>query len=333
MRALVTGGGGFLGKAIVRRLLLEGYSVRTFSRRRYPGLDQMGVDSFQGNISNGRSVEEACQGCDLVFHVAAKAGIWGNYEEYFSTNVSGTENVIQACRRLKISRLIYTSTPSVVFDGQDIDGGDERLPYASCYKAHYPKTKAVAEAKVLAANDAKLATVALRPHLIFGPDDRHLVPGILKRGRRGGLFRIGSLSKLVDFTYVDNAAEAHWLAAQKLEVGSAVAGRAFFVSNGQPTALWDFVNRVLQMVNLGPVERTISREVAYAVGCLYETVYGFFSIQQEPALTRFLVEQLSSAHWFNISAARRLLGYEPRIDIEEGLNRLHRWIMSQTCVV
>ena len=326
MRALVTGGGGFLGKAIVQQLLRSGYAVHVFSRQRYPELDRMGVRSLQGDISDFSAVEKASYDCDVVFHVAAKAGIWGSYQEYFKTNVTGTENVIRACRRLRISRLVYTSTPSVVFDGQDIEGGDESLPYAFRYRAPYPQTKVAAEAKVLAANDAQLATVALRPHLIFGPGDRHFIPGILKRGRRRRLFRIGSVSKLVDFTYVDNAADAHVLAAQKLELGSKVAGRAFFVSNGEPTALWEFVNSILKMADLGPVKRTLNPQLAYGIGWLLESAYTLFSVEHEPVLTRFLTDQLCCAHWFNISAAKSLLGYKPKVNMEEGLDRLGHWM-------
>jgi nucleoside-diphosphate-sugar epimerase len=326
VKALVTGGGGFLGEAIVRQLLEAGYTVRSFSRNRHPSLESIDVEIVHGDVSVRQEVYRACEGCDIVFHVAAKAGIWGKYWEYFNANVTGTLNIIEACRSLAIGRLVYTSTPSVVFDGRDMDGADETVPYSSSYKAPYPKTKAIAETAVLAANDAELATVALRPHLIWGPRDSHLIPGILKRGRQGRLFRIGSESKLVDFTYVDNAAEAHVLAAQKLQPGSKAAGKVFFISDGNPIPLWDFVNRVLECGDLQPVNRVLGRRLAYTIATLCEVLYKVFLVQREPPLTCFLVDELVTAHWFDISAAGRLLGYHPRISMEQGLERLTRWL-------
>ena len=326
MRALVTGGGGFLGGAIVRQLLETGYLVRSFSRNKYPKLDRLDVEVRQGNITSPEAVNEACEGCDIVFHVAAKVGIWGRYHDYYNVNVRGTDNIIQACRSLGIGRLVYTSTPSVIFDSGDMEGVDEAIPYPSNYKAPYPKTKAIAEAAVLAANDVRLATVVLRPHLIWGPDDTHLIPAILNRGRRGSLFRIGSRSRLVDFTYVDNAAEAHLLAAQNLWPGSEVAGKAFFISDGNPIPLWDFVNRVLKCAGLQPVNRSVSQRLAYGGALFYELLYTILSIEREPPLTRFLVDELVTAHWFDISSASRLLGYHPRISTDEGFERLTHWI-------
>jgi len=326
MKALVTGGGGFLGRAIVRRLLEANYSVRSFSRGRYPKLDFLNVEVRQGDITSGHAVYKACEDCDVVFHVAAKVGVWGRDRDYYDVNVRGTKNILQACRSLGISRLVYTSTPSVVFNGEDMEGIDETIPYPATYISPYPKTKAIAEAEVLAANDVSLATVALRPHLIWGPDDSHLIPAILSRGCRGRLFAIGSQSRLVDFTYIDNAAEAHLLAAQKLWPGSEVAGKVFFISDGNPIPLWDFVNRVLKCADLPPVNRSVSKGLAYGSAFFFEMLYTILRIEGEPLLTRFLVDELVTAHWFDISSASRLLGYHPRISTEEGFERLTRWI-------
>jgi nucleoside-diphosphate-sugar epimerase len=330
MMALVTGGGGFLGGAIVRRLIENGYSVRSLSRNRYPKLDRLEVEVRQGNITSPRAVSEACEGCDIVFHVAAKVGTWGRYRDYYNVNVRGTHNIIRACRSLGIGRLVYTSTPSVIFNGEDMEGVDETIPYPPSYKAPYPKTKAIAEAAVLAANDARLATAALRPHLIWGPDDSHLIPGILNRGSRGRLFRIGSQPRFVDFTYVDNAAEAHLLAAERLWPGSEIAGKAFFISDGSPIPLWDFVNRVLKCADLQPVNRSVNQWLAYSAALFYELVYSALSLEREPPLTRFLVDELATAHWFDISSASRLLGYHPRISTEEGFERLTHWIRESS---
>ena len=214
MKALVTGGGGFLGRAIVERLVARGDTVRSFSRGDYPELRQLGVQIVRGDIADREAVVAACHGCDVIFHVAAKAGIWGRFEDYHRANVVGTENVLAGCSAHGIARLVYTSSPSVVFHGADMEGVDESAPYPDAYHAHYPKTKAVAERRVLAANGPNLATVALRPHLIWGPRDNHLVPRIIRRA--GSLRRIGAEDKRVDCVYIDNAADAHVLAADRL---------------------------------------------------------------------------------------------------------------------
>lgn len=326
--ALVTGGGGFLGQAIVRRLLECGYCVSSFSRRSYPALQALGVKTFQGDIAEPAAVKEACAGCDVVFHAAAKAGIWGPEEEYYRTNVIGTENVIESCRSLGISRLIYTSSPSVVFKGGDMESVNESVPYASRFLASYPKTKCLAERTVLKANGARLATVALRPHLIWGPGDPHIIPGLIARARQGKLRRIGERRLLVDFTYVDDAAQAHLLAAQRLAPGSRIAGRAFFISQGQPVSLWDFVNQILEAAEVPPISRTLSPTMAYRIGWLLEVFYKTLGLRGEPPLTRFLAEQMSTAHWFDIRAARRELGYQPSVSTEEGLERLRTWLQA-----
>jgi nucleoside-diphosphate-sugar epimerase len=324
MKALVTGGGGFLGQAIVRMLIERGDSVRSFSRSAHPELTDLGVEHACGALEDAAAVSEACKGCDIVFHVAAKAGVWGPYVDFHRANVLGTANVIAACREQSIGRLVYTSSPSVVFDGSDMEGVDESVPYPEHFEAFYPQTKAAAERLVLQANDAALATVALRPHLIWGPGDNHLVPRILERGRKGALRKIGTKPCLVDTIYVDNAARAHLQAADRLAVGSPVAGKAYFLSQGEPLPVWEVVNRILAAGNLPPVKRTISPRLAYAAGALLETIYRLFSLPGEPRMTRFLARELSTAHWFDLSAARRDFGYDPQVSFDEGMDRLQR---------
>lgn len=322
MIALVTGGGGFLGSAIVRRLVARGDRVRSFSRKRYPELDALGVEQFQGDLADSEAVDRAVTGCDIVFHVAAKAGIWGDRRDFFTTNVIGTDAVLSACARHGVSRLVYTSSPSVVFDGCDMAGVNEAAPYPSHYDADYPGTKALAERAVLAANRPALATIALRPHLIWGPGDNHLVPRILARARAGKLRRIGRASKLIDSTYIDNAADAHLLAADRLAPGAPIAGKAYFISNGEPLPLWDLVNRILAAAGLPPVTRSVPYAVAFAAGWLLEKTYALLRRTEEPPMTRFLARELATAHWFDLTAARRDLGYEPSVSIREGLERL-----------
>ena len=324
MKALVTGGGGFLGGVIVRMLRERGDEVRSFSRGEYPALAAVGAEQVRGSLEDRDAVVAAAAGCDLVFHVAAKAGIWGSYHDFYQANVVGTENVIAACLHNGINRLVYTSSPSVVFDGSDVEGGNESLPYPDSYEAHYPATKAMAEQSVLAANSPELAVTSLRPHLIWGPGDNHLVPRIIAKGRAGKLRRIGTRPNLVDTVYVDNAARAHIQAADMLAPGSRVAGNCYFISNNEPLPLWDMVNRILAAAAIPPVTRSIPPKLAYAVGCICEALWGTLRLQGEPPMTRFVAHELATAHWFDISAARRDFGYTPEISIDEGLLRLQR---------
>lgn len=324
MNALVTGGGGFLGGAIVARLVARGDKVRSLSRGDYPTLAAMGVEQVRGDLADLDAVGRAAEGCEVVFHVAAKAGIWGPAGAYRRSNVLGTRNVIAACRARRVRRLVFTSSPSVVFDGRDMEGVDESVPYPAHYEAPYPATKAEAERLVRAANGDALATVSLRPHLIWGPGDTNLVPRILARARAGRLRRIGRKINLVDSTYIDDAAIAHVHAADRLAPGSTIAGRVYFLSQGEPWPLWTLVNRILQAASLPPVTRTIPRALALVAGALCEASWHALRRVDEPPMTRFLARELSSAHWFDIAAARRDLGYEPSITIEEGMQRLER---------
>jgi nucleoside-diphosphate-sugar epimerase len=304
----------------------RGDTVRTFSRGDYPALAALGVEQFRGGVEDRDAVERAARGCDLVFHVAAKAGIWGRYDDFYQANVVGTENVIAACRSNGIGKLVYTSSPSVVFDGSDVEGGDESIPYPLSYEAHYPATKALAEQLVMAANSPDLAVTALRPHLIWGPGDNHVVPRIIAKGRAGKLRRIGNRPNLVDTVYVDNAARAHLLAADRLAPGSAVAGNCYFISNNEPLPLWDMVNRILAAAQIPPVTRSIGPKSAYAIGCICEGIWSLFRLGGEPPMTRFVAHELATAHWFDTGAARRDFDYRPEISINEGLLRLGRWL-------
>ncbi|MDG3006246.1 NAD-dependent epimerase/dehydratase family protein [Paludisphaera mucosa] len=319
---LVTGGGGFLGSAVVAMLRERGQPVRSLTRRHYPRLDALGAEQVEGDVADVATVDRAAAGCQAVFHVAAKAGLWGPEHEYRRTNVVGTENVLAACRKHGVRKAVYTSSPSVVFHGTDLEGVDESVPYPDHYEAAYPETKAIAERLVLEANDEALATVVLRPHLIWGPGDNNILPRIYARARANRLFRIGRRNPLIDLTYIDNAAAAHLLAADKLDVGSAIAGKVYFIAQGQPVPLWDMVDRFLEIAHLPPVRRTVPRGLAIAIGRALEGVYRTFRLKGEPRMTRFLAHELSTAHWYNLEAARRDLGYAPHVGIEEGLRRL-----------
>jgi nucleoside-diphosphate-sugar epimerase len=321
---LVTGGGGFLGKAIVRQLLAKGHQVASFSRHFHPELESLGVDQLCGDISNAGAVKNAVRGRDVVFHVAAKAGVWGRFEDYFRANVTGTRHVITACRSCRVPALIYTSSPSVVFDGGDMRGVDESVPYPNRFHAPYPQTKALAEQDVVAAADGNLKTIVLRPHLIWGPADNHLVPRIIARA--GSLRRIGDGSNRVDTIYVDNAARAHLLAMEALENKPVLSGRIYFISDDNPIGLWEMVNRILAAGGKPPVTRSLSPTAAYCIGSVLEWAYRTFGLSGEPRMTRFVARELATAHWFDISAAKRDLGYTAEISIEEGMKRLKAWL-------
>ncbi len=329
MRLLVTGGGGFLGKALAKSLVEKGHEVRSFSRRSYPELKALGITTMQGDIADEKSVLAAAKGCDAVFHVAAKAGVWGPYEEYYRPNVLGTENVINACLRNKVKKLIFTSSPSVVFDNADQEGVDESEPYPKQFLSHYPKTKALAEQLVLKANSKELATVSLRPHLIWGPGDNHLVPRLISRARASKLRIVGDGTNLVDTVYIDNAVDAHILAFERLSSDSAISGKAYFITNGEPLPVATIFNKVLKAADLPPVTRKISADVAYVAGALMEFLYWITKRKEEPLLTRFVARELSCAHWFDLTAARRDLGYEPEVSIDEGMQRLREWLQEE----
>lgn len=329
---LVTGGGGFLGRYIVKRLLKFGCkSVRIFGRSPQPDLESIGVEVFQGDLRTGEEVEEACEKRTVVFHTAAKAGIWGKWKDYYEINVAGTANIISACRRKKVSYLVYTSSPSVALGSADVEGADETISYPESYPAHYPHSKALAEKMVLAADSADLATVSLRPHLIWGPGDPHLLPRLIERARKGKLMGVGDGKNIVDLTYVENAAQAHILAAESLRCStqfSSVHGKAYFISDGKPVVLWDWVNNLLERLGIQPVERWISYRKAYKIGAVMELLFMLLPFLGEPPMTRFVAGQLSHSHYFNISAAKSDFGYEPVISSEDALDKTVEYLQS-----
>lgn len=305
-------------------LVKRGDQVQSISRQAYPGLETMGISQFRGDLVDKGKIYSAAQGCDAIIHTAAKAGIWGDYSSYYQANVLGTQNIIEVCRELRITKLVYTSSPSVVFSGGDMEGVNESAPYPKRYLTAYPKTKAIAEQMVLNANDENLATVSLRPHLIWGPGDNHLVPRILARAKAGKLRKIGSRDVLVDSVYIDNAASAHILALDRLNFNSPCSGKAYFISNGEPWKLWDLVNEIILAGKGNVVNKTVSVSLAYFMGWLFEIIYTISRKHAEPPMTRFLAKELSTSHWFDISNARNDLGYVPMITIREGLDRLKK---------
>ncbi len=325
MRILVTGGGGFLGTHIIKELLKNPASIVTnLSRHTYAHLEDLGVPTIRGDLRHRQDVERALrQGFDAIFHVAALAGVWGKYEDYYGINYLGTKNLVEVAKEMGVSRFVYTSTPSVVFNKDDLLGVGEEQPYATEFLNGYSETKTLAEKLVLAANDGQsFLTCAIRPHLIWGPGDPHLFPRVIQKGREGKLRMVGDGENLVDVIYVENAALAHVQALEHLSPGSAVCGEAYFVGQERPVKLWDFINQVLAQVKLDPVSGAIDVSAAYRLGWLLEKVFGLLGINKpEPPMTRFVALNLGKSHYFSHEKARRHFGYVPRISIEEGLRR------------
>lgn len=325
MKLLVTGGGGFLGQALCRGLRERGHEVASFSRSRHAALDALGVRQLQGDLADRDAVLAAFgEGFDAVLHNAAKAGAWGSHASYFDANVTGTRNVIAACRAHGIGRLVHTSTPSVVHRAtHPVEGASaDQVPYGEGVKAHYAATKIIAEREVLAANDAALATVALRPRLIWGPGDTQILPKLVARARSGRLRLVGSGDNLVDTTYIDNAAQAHFDALAQLRPDASCAGRAYFISNGEPWPLREVLNGLLRAAGAPEVRKTLPFGAAYAAGAVCEALWTALPLRGDPPMTRFLAEQLGTAHWYSMAPAARDFGYVPKVSMAEGLERL-----------
>ena len=320
MKILVTGGGGFVGGYIIERLLARGYTVRSIGRSPQPQLEAQGVDVVCGDLTDASALSAACEGVSAVFHVAARAGVWGSWESYYQPNVVGTRNVVAACREQGVGRLIYTSTPSVVFNGQPICGGDESLPYGKNWLCHYAQTKAIAEEEALAANSETLKIVALRPHLIFGPGDPHLLPRVIASVQAGRLKIVGDGRSRVDVSYVGNVADAHLDAFDALAAGKG-AGQAYFISQGESVELWPWVNSILEGLGHPPLTSKIPLSAAYAVGALCEGLWKVLGRRDEPPITRFVTVELAKDHYFDINAARRDLGYLAKTPMVEALNQ------------
>ncbi len=333
MRALVTGGGGFLGAALARKLRERGDEVRVFGRGLYPELEALGIDCAQGDITDYESVKAACDDRDVVFHAAAKVGLWGKYEDFYAVNVEGTKNVLHACSELGISKLVFTGSPSVVFGRGDMDGANESAPYPDKFDSFYSETKALSEKMVLAADHDKLSTVSLRPHFIWGPGDRNLLPRVIAMQKAGRLRRIGDENKLIDTIYIDDCVDAHILAAIQLSPLSDIAGKAYFLSGGDPRPFWEIVDRMLAAAGLGPVTKRMPKRLAYALAAACEGIWTVFALTSDPPLTKFLVDTLTTSHWFDITAAKRDLGWKPKVKIEEGMERVAHWLKASGIAV
>jgi nucleoside-diphosphate-sugar epimerase len=318
---LVTGGGGFVGKALCYRLKDLGHDVTSVARADYPELRERGINTKQLDICSAQeALTKACKGTEVVFHVAAKVDMWGSFHDFFSTNVVGTRNVIKACKDSGVRKLVYTSSPSVIADGTDLNNVSEDYPYPANHLAFYPATKAVAEREVLSANNDVLWTLALRPHLIWGPGDTNLIPAIIARAKAKKLIQVGGGNNLVDVCFIDDCVTAHIKAMDGLENPKA-RGKAYFISQGEPVNMWGWINEILKRSSLPPVTRRIPKSIAMGVAWAAEMVSRIHPGKPEPLLTRFLVCEMATSHYFNISRAKELLGFKPEYTVSEALEK------------
>jgi len=321
LKVLVTGGGGFLGSAVCHQLLGLGYRVIAFQRSSAEHLNHHALTAVRGDVTDLPALAAAAAGCDAIVHTAGKAGIWGDADEYHRVNVDGTANVIEACRSLGIRYLVHTSSPSIVHLGGDIGGDDESLPIADHFTAPYPASKAAAEQLVLAASGTDLYTTALRPHLIWGPGDPHILPRLAAKAHGGSLALPGP-EKRVDTIFVENAALAHVKALEELTGTARCAGKPYFVTNNEPLPQGEIIRRLLAAIGIEVRIRAVPVSAAMAAGAICEFTWRALRLKSEPPVTRFSVEQLATEHWFDTRAAERDFGYRPTITIAEGLERL-----------
>lgn len=316
MRALVTGANGFVGRHLVRALEARGDEARA--------LDIGGDVAIKADVRDADAMKRACEGVDVVFHAASRIQTrTTGAKEVEDVNVGGTRNLMVACRANAVARLVYVSSASVVYDGRDLEDGDESLPYPARFHAPYAETKARAEREVLEANDGELATCAIRPHIVFGPGDTLFLPAIVSRARSGRLKAyVGDPHKKSDFTYVANLVDGLIAAGDALKIGGALAGQAYFVTNAEPIAFWDMVGRLLDGLGLPRPSWRVPYPIAYSAAAVREALDAARGIAtSEESLTRFSIRYLTTHHYFSCEKAKRDFGYTPRVSITEGIAR------------
>ena len=325
--SLVTGGCGFVGAAIARALKARGDEVRVLDVATECPVED--VDYRRVDITDKPAVIEACRGVDTIIHNASIVHTKQNKQDVvWAVNLGGTENMLEAAKQNGVPRFIYISSGSVVYEGKDIENGDESLPYSSVSQAPYADSKIAAEKLALAHNgEGGMATCALRPHVVFGPGDNRFMPTLLAKGRNGQLrVQIGRGVWLSDYTYVSNMTDAVLLADDALAkdgLNSIAAGQAYFITNGEPMPFWDFIRKVAARLGFPPVKYTAPKSLVYAIAAVKEgidTLKGG-TLNAEDGLTRFAIRYMCTHHYFSIEKARRELGYNPSVSVEEGIER------------
>jgi nucleoside-diphosphate-sugar epimerase len=318
MQILLTGASGFLGRTLAAQLISRGHSVRALVRTPSAELTKLGVEQKHGNIASFEDACAAAAGCDAIIHTAGCVSPFATIEQYHEANVRSTDCLLGACEMASVKRLILTSCASVVLGGDELEGADESRPYPTRWQSPYPHTKAMAEQRVLAANSASLATCVLRPHLLWGAGERHFTPSLLDLARRGKLRLFGEPDRRIDPCHVDNAAEAHVLALERLQIGSPIAGKAYFIGQGEPMTIESFLNALLRAGGFPPEQR---RHAALAAKAL-ATAARSSEDEPTPLLNPLMLDLFSRASHFNLGAAQRDLGYTPKLSTVEGMSRL-----------
>jgi 2-alkyl-3-oxoalkanoate reductase len=326
VKVLVTGGTSLLGSAVADRLAARGDAV-TVLQRRPSGLPHREV---LADITDRGAVVNAIRGHDAVVHLAAKVDIQGRYREFARTNIGGTRVVVEACRRAQVPRLVHVSTPSVAHSGTPLIGAPAGPADPHRARGHYARSKAVAELHALAADAAPdgPATVVVRPHLVWGPGDTQLVGRIIARARAGRLPVVGSGAALIDTTYITNAADALVAALDRC---TEVRGHAFVVSNGEPRPVAELLAAICRAAGVRSPRRTVPAAAAKLAGAIVEAAWTLRRAAGDPPMTRFLAEQLSTAHWFDQRRTSELLGWTPRVSLDAGLAALAASSGRPTC--
>jgi nucleoside-diphosphate-sugar epimerase len=314
MHILITGGTGFLGQHLAKALLIQGHQISLLGRnfRDVQPLLAAGATPIMADLRNTDAVRQACKHCDVVYHVGALSAAWGRRNDFFAINVGGTEAVVAGCCEHGVKRLLYVSSPSVVFDGKDQLNATEAVMYPRRFASIYSLTKKLGEDHIHAA-PSSLETVILRPKAIFGPGDRSLLPQLIAAARRKRLPQIGAGTNLVDLTYVENVAHALVLA---LDSPDAV-GQTYTITNGEHVNLWAVILLVLQRLDLPTNLRQISLPLALAAAAAMEARAALTG--QEPLLTRYSAAILGRTQTYDISAAQRDLGYVPLVSVAQGI--------------
>ena len=317
--AFVTGGSGFIGGVLIKRLQAEGWDVRALARSEAAAgrLRDLGAEPVTGELGDGRSLRAGTEGCEIAFHAAAKVEDWGDPHEFERVNVGGTNNVIAACREAGVRRLVHVGTEAALMAGEPLVHVNEDAPLRPDSPALYSSTKAKAEQRVRAANGKGLETVVIRPRFVWGRGDTTLLPAIVDLVRSGRFRWVGGGVHLTETTHVENTVEGLWLGATK-----APAGGVYFVTDGDPVLFRDFVTRMLRTQGVDPPDKSVPPGVARALATGSELIWRRLKRSGSPPLTRFAVWVSSQECTLDISRAEHDLGYRPVKSREEGLAEL-----------
>ncbi len=327
MKILVTGASGFIGGRFARFALEQGLAVRINGRRpeAVEHLVRRGAEFVQGDLADPELALALCDDVEAVVHCAGAVGVWGSYQHFYQANVEVTENMVEACLKRKVRRLVHLSSPSIYFDGRShVDIREEQVPKR--FSDHYGATKYLAEQKVFAAEEFGLEVIAFRPRFVTGAGDTSIFPRLIEMQRKGRLAIIGNGLNKVDFTSVHNLNEV--LLSGLLAAGPAL-GKVYNISNGQPVPLWDVVNYVLRRLDLPPVTRHVPFGIAHAAATLNETVCKLLPGRPEPSLFRLGVAVMARDFSLDISRARQYLEYDPTASVWSALDEFCTWWKAQ----